>query len=260
MKNDKNYYYTYYSFEEWGRGYIGMRGCDCLPEEDVDYLGSSKDKSFKPTQKIILCTDYKCRSDALRDEIILQDFYEVDKNPHFANKAKATSTGFYYCPPKGVPLTDEQKSKISKSLRGIVRTEEYKKKMSERLKGREIKPEWIEKAKQNRRTYQGENNPFYGKEHTQETKELLKQRTTETWKNQPHPWIGRKHSEESKAKFRENNKGEKNPNFGKKQSEETKEKVRLAKVGKKWWSNQMEEKFCKECPGKGWELGRKKRS
>ena len=43
--------------------------------------------------------------------------------------------------------------------------------MSERLKGREIKPEWIAKGIENRRTYEGENNPFYGKEHSQETKE-----------------------------------------------------------------------------------------
>ena len=239
MKKDSNkkYHYTYYSYEEWGMGYFGSRSCDCLPEEDINYFGSFKDKNFKPTQKTILKDDYETRVDAIEDEIILHNFYQVDKNPHFANKARQKTTGFYY------------------SAKGVVRTEEYKQKMSERLKGRKIKPEWIAKGVENRRTYEGENNPFYGKEHSQETKDHLKQKTIETWKNQPHPWIGRKHSEESKVKFRERNAGENNPNYGKTQSAETKEKSRLAKLGRKLWNNGEQQKFSKECPGEGWILG-----
>jgi hypothetical protein len=228
-------HYVYYSYEEFGRGYIGCRTCECLPEKDV-YLGSYHDKTFSPTQKIILET-FPTREEALQAEVYLHKFYQVDKNPHFANKSQQKTTGFYY------------------SAKGVVRSDEYKKKMSERLKGREIKPEWIAKGIENRRTYEGENNPFYGKEHSQETKELLKQRTTKTWKNQPHPWIGRKHSEESKTKFRENNKGERNPNYGKIASPEVKEKQRQSKVGRKLWNNGEQQKFLKECPGEGWILG-----
>ncbi len=211
-------HYVYYSYEEFGRGYIGCRTCECLPEND-DYLGSYHDKTFNPSNKIILET-FSTREEALQAEVDLHKFYQVDKNPHFANKARQKTTGFYY------------------SAKGVVRTEEYKKKMSESMMRREYQREWVEKAKQNRRSYEGENNPFYGKEHSQETKELLKQRTTETWKNQPHPWIGKKHSEETKAKFRENNKGEGNPNYG-----------------KKLWNNGEQQKFSKECPGEGWVLG-----
>jgi hypothetical protein len=40
METPKEYYYTYYSYEEWGRGYFGSRKCYCLPEKDVNYLGS----------------------------------------------------------------------------------------------------------------------------------------------------------------------------------------------------------------------------
>jgi hypothetical protein len=94
METPKEYYYTYYSYEEWGRGYFGSRGCKCLPEEDVKYLGSSKDKNFKPTQKIILKDDYATREEAYADEIILQQYYKVVENPHFANKAYQTSTKF----------------------------------------------------------------------------------------------------------------------------------------------------------------------
>ena len=45
------YYYVYYSYEEYGRGYIGKRECECLPEKDVNYFGSFKDKTFKYDNK-----------------------------------------------------------------------------------------------------------------------------------------------------------------------------------------------------------------
>ena len=233
-------HYVYYSYEEFGRGYIGCRTCECLPEED-QYMGSFTDETFNPTNKIILET-FSTREEALQAEVDLHKFYQVDKNSHFANKARQKTTGFYY------------------SFKGAIRTEEYKKKMSERLKGREIKPEWIEKMKENLKPAFGEDNHFYRKNHTEKSKKEISNSLKEYYANNSHPWSGRKHSEESKVKFRIKNSGENNPNFGKIQSEETKEKVRLAKIGKNWWSNQMEEKFCKECPGEGWKLGRKKRS
>jgi hypothetical protein len=95
METPKEYYYTYYSYEEWGRGYFGSRECKCLPEEDIKYLGSSKDKTFKPKYKIILKDDYATREEAYADEIILQEHYKVVENPHFANKSYQTSTKFY---------------------------------------------------------------------------------------------------------------------------------------------------------------------
>ena len=106
METPKEYYYTYYSYEEYGRGYIGSRGCYCLPEEDIKYLGSFSDKNFKPTKKIILKSDYATREEAYADEIILHNFYDVANNPHFANKAKASSTKFY--------ISREQSSEIGR--------------------------------------------------------------------------------------------------------------------------------------------------
>lgn len=99
METPKEYHYVYYSYEEYGRGYFGSRTCKCLPEKDVKYFGSSKDKTFKPTQKIILKSDYATRKEAYSDEIILQKYYKVVDNPHFANKAYQTSTKFYYIHP-----------------------------------------------------------------------------------------------------------------------------------------------------------------
>ena len=91
----KEYHYVYYSYEEYGRGYFGSRTCKCLPEQDVKYVGSFYDKTFKPTQKIILKDDYSTREEAYADEIILQQYYKVVENPHFANRAYQTSTKFY---------------------------------------------------------------------------------------------------------------------------------------------------------------------
>jgi len=96
METPKEYYYTYYSYEEWGKGYFGSRTCKCLPEEDIKYFGSFSDKTFKPTQKIILKDDYATREEAYADEIILQRFYKVVENPHFANKCYQTTTKFWY--------------------------------------------------------------------------------------------------------------------------------------------------------------------
>ena len=110
METPKEYHYTYYSYEEWGRGYFGSRGCKCLPEEDIKYLGSSKDKTFKPKYKIILKDDYSTREEAYADEIILQQYYKVVENPHFANRAYQTSTKFCYSP----VLSSEEASRRGK--------------------------------------------------------------------------------------------------------------------------------------------------
>jgi hypothetical protein len=109
METPKEYYYTYYSYEEWGRGYFGSRGCKRLPEEDIKYLGSFSDKNFNPTQKIILKSDYATREEAYADEITLQEHYKVVENPHFANKSYQTSTKFYYVSSKEEAIKNGKK-------------------------------------------------------------------------------------------------------------------------------------------------------
>jgi hypothetical protein len=127
MGINKKYFYIYYSYEPWGRGYIGKRECWCLPEEDIKYFGSYRDKTFKPTEKIILET-FSTVEEAFETEIMLQEFYKVDKNPHFANIYIHRSKNF--CNNGSQIIRD----KISKSLTGIKRSEETKKKVSEIIK------------------------------------------------------------------------------------------------------------------------------
>ena len=86
-------HYVYYSYEEWGRGYIGSRSCECSPEEDSNYFGSYKDTTFNPAQKIILYVG-STRKEVNSVEILLHNFFEVDINPNFANLAKQRSAGF----------------------------------------------------------------------------------------------------------------------------------------------------------------------
>ena len=139
------YHYVYYSYEEYGRGYIGSRSCKCLPEEDIKYFGSFKDKSFKPSLKIILKCDYATREEAYADEIILQEYYKVVESSHFANRAYQTSTGFsqkgVVAHNKGKKMSEEQKKKLSDSCKGRKVSKEVKEKISKAVKGRTLSEE-----------------------------------------------------------------------------------------------------------------------
>ena len=275
METQQEYYYTYYSYEEWGRGYIGSRGCKCLPEEDVKYFGSCKDKNFKPTKKIILNNDYATREEAYADEIILQQYYKIVENPHFANKAYQTSTKFYVPREQAIEngkinmqkqkelgigvyaLSSEQiiekNKKIGEKNKGKVRSDECRRKRSEKMKG--------------------EKNHRYGKSHSKETREKISKSrkgivySRETIEKISKLNMGKKHSNETKRKQSESSKGKNNPFYGKSHSEETKRKLSEASkgennpaFGKKWWNDGCGNvKRCIECPGDGWVLGRGKK-
>ena len=195
METLKEYHYVYYSYEEWGRGYFGSRSCKCLPEEDVKYFGSFTDKNFKPTQKIILKSDYATREKAYADEIILQQYYKVVENPHFANRAYQTSTGFSR---KDNKHSISTKQKISSSLKGKKRGDEY-----------------IEKCK--------------GRKHSDETKRKM----SESQKGLKNHNYGKKASDITRKKLSESHKGRIPWNKGKCVSDEVKEKIRQKNKGRK---------------------------
>jgi len=296
METPKEYYYTYYSYEEWGRGYIGSRGCKCLPEDDIRYFGSFRDKTFKPTQKIILKSDYATREEAYVDEIILHDFYDVGNNPHFTNRAKATSTGFSVY---GITRSEEHKRKLSEAKKGENNpnygksaSEETRRKKSEVMKGKN-NPNYGKSASEETRrkkseVMKGKNNPNYGKplseEHKRKLSEAHKGKTlseehkgklSEARKGEKNYFYGKTLSEEHKEKISQSNKGKtlseeqkrriSEAHKGKTLSEETKRKIsektkceNNPNYGKKWWNDGCGNcKMMIECPGDGWVPGRK---
>jgi hypothetical protein len=175
----KKHFYVYYSYEEYGRGYIGKRECKCLPEQDIKYFGSYKDKTFKPTQKIILET-FDSVEETLEAECALHDFYEVDKNPHFANKARQTSEKFY-CRAFGEDNPSKRndvKEKIRVGKLGEnnpAKRPEVRKKLSDSAKNRRASEETRRKMSE---SHKGRVSPkgMLGKKLTREQREQIRER------------------------------------------------------------------------------------
>jgi hypothetical protein len=231
IKNDC-YHYVYYSYEEWGRGYIGKRSCVCAPEEDKKYFGSFSDKTFNPTEKIIIAT-FRTEEEALACEVRLHNYYAVDINPHFANRAKQTSTKFYFNstgivrsektrqkisgknnPMFGKTHSEEARRKISKAAKNI--SDETRQKMSKArdeknspMFGKTHSKETRQKLSEAGKKLVGENNPFFGKTHSDETRQRLSEVQTgkvlskETRQKLSEAGKGRTHSEETKRKMSE---------------------------------------------------------
>ena len=110
------YHYVYYTYESFGRGYIGVRSSKKTPEQDT-YMGSYYDKTFAPTGKIVL-SEYETREEAEKAEAILHRYYNVANNKHFANRCNAE--WFISRLPEGYvrsdkPISQETREKLSKA-------------------------------------------------------------------------------------------------------------------------------------------------
>lgn len=155
---------------------------------------------------------------------------------------------------------------------------EYREKMSIENKG-EKNPNY------GNHVLAGENNPFYGKTHSDETKNkigeihkgnqyMLGHHHTEETKrklsewNKEHPnqyWLGKHLSDETKKKLSESHKGKpgtmkgkhhtdeakrkvSEANKGRKRSEENKRNQSIRQIGCHWYNDGTNEVFTKECP------------
>ena len=155
----KKHHYVYHSYEEWGREYIGIRSCDCLPEEDTKYFGSFKDKTFKPTEKTIMFV-CETREEVMEVEIKLHNFFDVSVNPQFVNRAKQTSKGFDRA---GVTLTEEHKRKQSEATSGVPKPEAWRQSISGKNHPQFGVPRTEEEKKKMSEAQSGEKSPNYGK-------------------------------------------------------------------------------------------------
>ena len=122
--------------------YYGVHSCNCLPKEDigVKYFSSSKNKAFKDdikenpqNYKYKVVKIFSTRKEALEHEIFLHAKFNVGVNKKFYNGSKQTSTKF---DTTGITYSDERKKHLS----------------------------WL---------FSPENNPFYGKKHTEEMKQNM---------------------------------------------------------------------------------------
>ena len=100
----KKYNYVYLITEiSTNKKYIGVRSCDIPIKKDLGsiYKSSSTDLDFINRQKTNkkdyryeVLANYNCRLEASMEEIRLHNLYEVDVNPDYFNKAKATLSKF----------------------------------------------------------------------------------------------------------------------------------------------------------------------
>lgn len=105
--------------------------------------------------------------------------------------------------------------------------------------GRILSEDAKRKMSENRPDVSGENNPMYGKKHTEETRKKI----SEAQMGEKSYMYGRTHSQETKNKIRESKIGEKNPNYGKPLAEETKQKLRESLSGENhpWYGKKHSE-------------------
>lgn len=104
----------------------------------------------------------------------------------------------------------------------------------------------------------GENNSFYGKHHSEETRKHWSEIRKGTICGKDNPMFGKTHSDEAKQKLREANLGTNNPFYGKHHTEEAKrilsEKHKGVQtvLGRKWYTNGVECVIANECPEGFW--------
>ena len=116
-------------------------------------------------------------------------------------------------------------------------SEETCKKISEKAKERCKDPEYRRKQSEARKgKYCGENNPMYGKHHTEEGKMKISESRKGKYCGENNPMYGKQRTEEEKMKISESRKGkycgENHPLYGKHRTEEQKRKQSEAMKGK----------------------------
>jgi len=233
-KNIYNYHYTYIIINTTNQmKYIGVRSCNCLPENDDEYMGSSKilGEAMQETPEVFTKTiidTFSTREIANTNEQWLHETYDVARNSMFYNLCIAP-VGFNM---SGRIQTVESRAKMSESksgekhpMYGKHRSDATKKKISESHKGKTFSKESRKKMSESRT---GSKNAMYGKSVSAATRKKL----SEANSGEKHPMYGKHLPEETRKKMSESKSGEKSHMYGKHLPEETRKKISLANKGK----------------------------
>lgn len=165
----------------------------------------------------IIFAENLTKDEANRMEKILIILYNT-KNPQYGYNLTDGGEGV-----SGYKMTEEQKEKIRCALRGRTPSEETKRKIGEAHKGmthseetkqilrmkhkkENLSEETINKMSQTakERFENPENNPFYGKRHSDDAKAKMSEFATKRLSNpENHPLYGKHHTEETKRKLKE---------------------------------------------------------
>ena len=128
--------------------------------------------------------------------------------------------------PNGYNLTDGGDGALNPSEETRMKMSLAKKGCTSWIKGKKMTEEQKAKVSANHADVSGENNPFYGQKHSEETRT----RMSLAKKGKSH----KPHSQETRAKISASNKGKHSHNKGKHLSEEHKAKIAIAR--KAWWA------------------------
>jgi len=239
MRNKKPKFYYVYVITNLinNKQYVGSKICYEDDPENDNYFGSSKflkkdikDLGKENFEKKIIQQDYKNHQDLLDGE----SFYILKYNTLAPNGYNRF-------------LPNERKSfnTVGISIKEIWETNYGKEEADKRYE------EWKNKINNS-----GENNPMFGKHHSEES--ILKNIANQPYLGKPLPdWL--------KKKISEGTKGKNNPFYSKTHSKETINGIRQKQLGKRWITNLelQQNKFTKgkeleNCLQNGWTHGRKK--
>ena len=178
-KNIYTFHYTYLIVNKNSQmKYIGVRSCTCPPENDDEYMGSSKilGEAMQETPEVFTKTiidTFPTREIANINEKWLHETYDVARNSEFYNLCIAP-VGFNMC---GRTFSDATRKKQSIVKRGSNNPNYGKKhsletleKMSKAKKGKKRSTETRKKISA---ALSGENSPMYGKSPSPETREKM---------------------------------------------------------------------------------------
>lgn len=186
---------------------------------DENFKKNYKESWFFKLYKIDKLNDLEV---ILLEECDLEILYEREKfwiNKYFEENKKLTNLkdyGYKGCDYKNGPMLDEYKIKISEGLKEFWK--EYKNSDLDKQRIIKIKETKLERynklyfeqsleAKQRVKErfsiiFKGEGNPFYGKKHTDETKQKMIN-NHQDYKGENNPFYGKNHTDETKLRIKE---------------------------------------------------------